>query len=34
MNAIAHEDFDFPRWMHELDEESRARLNRFLELNR
>ena len=32
MNAIAHEGFDFPRWMSELDQESRARLDRFLEL--
>jgi hypothetical protein len=31
MNTIAHEGFDFPRWMNELDAESRARLDRFLE---
>jgi hypothetical protein len=31
MNAIADEGFDFPRWMHALDEQSRARLDRFLE---
>jgi hypothetical protein len=32
MNVTAHEGFDFPRWMHDLDNESRARLDRFLEL--
>jgi hypothetical protein len=32
MNAIAHKGFDFQRWIDELDEESRARLDRFLEL--
>jgi len=32
MNTIAHEALDFRRWMYTLDEESRARLDRFLEL--
>ena len=32
MNAIAHEGFDFPHWISELDKEGRARLDRFLEL--
>jgi hypothetical protein len=32
MNVNAHEGIDFPRWMAELDKESRARLDRFLEL--
>jgi hypothetical protein len=32
MNATAHEACDFRRWMDALDEESRDRLNRFLEL--
>jgi hypothetical protein len=32
MIAIAHDGFDFTRWMHGLDKESRVRLDRFLEL--
>jgi hypothetical protein len=32
MNAIAYEGFDFARWLYELDELSRARFDRFLEL--
>jgi hypothetical protein len=32
MTAIAQEGFDFPRWMNELDAESRARLDRFLDM--
>ena len=32
MNVTAQEGFDFPRWMHDLDNESRAQLDRFLEL--
>ncbi len=32
MNVVAHEGFDFSRCMHELDNESRVRLDRFLEL--
>jgi hypothetical protein len=32
MSTFADEGFDFVRWMHELDYESRARLDRFLDL--
>jgi hypothetical protein len=32
MNAFADKGFDFLRWMNELDTESRARLDRFLDL--
>jgi hypothetical protein len=32
MNAFADEGFDFLRWMHEFDTESRAQLDRFLDL--
>jgi hypothetical protein len=32
MSAIARDGFDFPRWMQELDKESRVRLDRFLDL--
>jgi hypothetical protein len=29
---MAHDGFDFPLWMETLDKESRARLDRFLEM--
>jgi hypothetical protein len=32
MNVTAYEGFNFSRWMHELDSESRVRLDRFLEM--